>query len=179
MSDTIVYPLKKLLTQLQQLLANLDDSAYSMPVAVLSDASLGKHTRHVVECLMALDRGYETGRVNYDLRKRDKQMEDNRAHGLMALGSITGGLERPDKPLWLVTDFNPHAGSSHLIATNYARELVHNLEHIVHHMALIRIGVHAITDLQLPEDFGVALSTLRHKKLSNMVSHTGTGARTL
>jgi len=168
MTLELIHPLKKLLQQLQHLLACLDDQAYSHPIEVLSHASIGQHTRHVIEFFTALEQGYETGHVNYDLRKRDKQIEIDRSHAATILSGIIKDLDKEDKPLSLVIDFNPSAEASYPIATNYARELVYNLEHIVHHMAIMRIGVQAISTLKLPEDFGIALSTLRHKKLTTL-----------
>jgi len=166
MSVSLVSPIRRLLGQLQQLLAALDDDAYTRPVTVLSQASIGQHMRHVIEFFTALEHGYENGHVNYDLRKRDIRLESDRTFAFVSLQHIADGLDKTDKPLWLVTDFNPGAGASHRVASNYARELVHNLEHVVHHMAILRIGVQAVTDVDLPEDFGVALSTLRHRQLT-------------
>jgi hypothetical protein len=165
MSDEIVYPLKQLLGQLQQLLSDLDDGSYQSSIGVLSDASIGQHTRHVIESFIELDHGYDTGYVNYDLRKRNKQIEDDRDFALATLKWIIDGIGKEDKPLWLVTDLNPEANTSYRVATNYARELVYNLEHVVHHMALMRIGVQAVCHLKLPDTFGVACSTVRHRRL--------------
>lgn len=180
MSEEIASPLKQLLEQLRQLLSDLDDRSYRSSLAVLSDASIGQHSRHVIESFMALDNGYETGYVNYDLRKRDQQLEDDRDFALVMLKRIIDGIDKEDKPLWLMTDLNPGANASYRVSTNYARELVHNVDHIVHHMALMRIGVRTISDLQLPENFGVALSTMRHRRLSSVFNGThGSEARTL
>ena len=172
MTTAIIHPLKNLLEQLQELLLELDDLTYARPVAVLSDASIGQHTRHMIEFFIALEQGYGTGIVNYDLRKRDQRMEADRVYALSILEGMAAGLVKADKPLWLVTDLHPGADASHRVATSYARELVHNLEHVVHHMAIIRIGVRAVSGPELPEDFGVALSTLRHRKLTRLLAQS-------
>jgi hypothetical protein len=167
MKNPLLYPLRNLLGQLRDLISALDETAYQTSIGILSHASVGQHIRHIIEFFLALEHGYETGHVNYDLRKRDKRLEADRILALATLQAIAGNLDKADKPLWLVTDFDPGAEASYPVATNYTRELVHNLEHVVHHMALLRIGVAAVSDVRLPEDFGVALSTLRHKKLSS------------
>jgi hypothetical protein len=50
------------------------------------------------------------------------------------------------------------------ISTNYYREIAYNLEHTIHHMALIRVGLNEVSGIQLPDDFGVASSTVKHRK---------------
>ena len=56
-------------------------------------------------------------------------------------------------------------------ASNLDRELVYNIEHAIHHMALIKIGIKEVApQLQLPEGFGVANSTIRHKKQQKKIS---------
>jgi hypothetical protein len=43
------------------------------------------------------------------------------------------------------------------------RELVYNIEHAIHHMALIKIGLRAeFSSVIIPDSFGVASSTLRY-----------------
>lgn len=175
MTDHIVGPLKSLLEQLRQLLCALDDTAYTTPVAVLSHATIGHHMRHIIEFFLALERGYDSGVVNYDLRQRDPRLEADRTFALASLQDLAGRLDRADKALSLMTDFNAAAPGSYPVQTNYARELVYNLEHVVHHMALLRIGVQAETEVTLPEDFGVALSTMRHRKLAGLVNNDQAG----
>jgi hypothetical protein len=58
------------------------------------------------------------------------------------------------------------------IDTNATRELVYNIEHAVHHMAIIKIGVREIaTYIDLPTDFGIAASTIRYKEHASADKH--------
>jgi hypothetical protein len=51
--------------------------------------------------------------------------------------------------------------------TNYFRELTYNIEHAVHHMAIIKIGIREVANyVTLPADFGIAASTIRYKEAS-------------
>ena len=51
------------------------------------------------------------------------------------------------------------------IETNFLRELVYNIEHVVHHMAIIKIGIReAAPKVKLPHDFGIAASTIRYQE---------------
>jgi hypothetical protein len=51
-----------------------------------------------------------------------------------------------------------------IISTNYFREVAYNIEHTIHHMALIRVGINETTNILLPENFGVASSTIKYRK---------------
>lgn len=164
MKSEIIDPLKNRLQELRDALETLDNNQYTVPIPVLSNTSVGQHTRHTIEFLSELMKGYHSGYVNYDQRKRDRLIEENKVFALETLSSIMGQLEKEDRPLWLTILYGSNAALSHNLATNYARELVHNLEHVVHHMAIIRIGIMAISDNHLPDSFGTAVSTIRHKR---------------
>jgi len=49
--------------------------------------------------------------------------------------------------------------------SSYFRELQYNIEHAIHHMAIIKIAIGAcFTEVELPANFGVAYSTVRYQK---------------
>lgn len=159
MSQQIGQPATALIYQLIALLENLSDEQYVRKISLLSKASLGQHTRHIIEFFLELDKGYMAGLVNYDARNRDYDIETQRFVAIENLLNIASRVERPDKAMKLVTEYDP-AGS---LPTSYQRELLYAMEHTIHHMALLRIGVSIITNLSLPEDFGVAASTIKYR----------------
>ena len=78
-----------------------------------------------------------------------------------------------DKKLQLQVSYNPASEEYVAIETTILRELVYNIEHAVHHMAMIKIGVReAAPYLVLPSNFGVAVSTIRHKQQTAAYSIT-------
>jgi hypothetical protein len=83
---------------------------------------------------------------------------------LQLLQTIYLNLGRPDKQLVLNASYDDHSTEPVSITTNYFREIAYNLEHTIHHMALIRVGINEVSTIELPENFGVASSTVKHRK---------------
>ena len=50
------------------------------------------------------------------------------------------------------------------IDSNYYRELLYNLEHCIHHQALIKVAVLKNENLKVDANFGVARSTIEYRK---------------
>ena len=63
----------------------------------------------------------------------------------------------------LEATYDEHSDKFINIATNYHREIAYNLEHTIHHMALIRVGLTEVAKIELPENFGVASSTVKFR----------------
>jgi len=147
--------------QLEILVEQLSDEEYSMPIQSLSGATIGQHFRHVIECFEELDKGYFGGNINYDQRKRDHRLETNKRLALDKLALLGNALGRPDKPLMLHATLETEAKVS--LSSTYNRELMHNLDHTVHHMALIKVGVAAFRNVLLPDSFGIAWATMKFR----------------
>jgi hypothetical protein len=74
-------------------------------------------------------------------------------------------------PLVLEVGYDIDADDTQSMETSVFRELTYNIEHAVHHMAMIKIGLRDVAPyVVLPPDFGIAMSTLRHKA-SLMAEH--------
>ena len=65
------------------------------------NATIGQHVRHIVELFQCLENGYEKGIVNYELRKRDKNIETDKQLAIQLLHEISNRLIREDKPIEL------------------------------------------------------------------------------
>jgi len=150
--------------QLSESIRELTSEEYTYPINTLFNATIGQHVRHIIELFLELEKGYETGRVNYDKRKRDYAIETNKDAAIELLHGIFLGLKKFDKHLLLEAGCDEHSTDTVLISTNYFRELMYNLEHTVHHMALIRVGINEVSSVIVPEYFGVASSTVKYKK---------------
>ena len=150
--------------QLTASVGQLTDEQYVHQCQTLTGATIGKHVRHVIELFQSLQNGYEHGIVNYDSRKRDIRIENEKQLALSLLNEIRADLNKKDKDLSLETSYDEDSGEVVFIKTNYNREIVYNLEHAIHHMALIRIGINEVSSVKLPENFGVAPSTIRYRQ---------------
>lgn len=150
--------------QLAETLKQLSQQQYAQPCKNLSNNTIGQHVRHIIELFQCLENGYEAGIVNYEKRKRDKAIENDMAFAVSLLKTTHEGLNREDKDLILEATYDDHSGEPIRIPTNFNREVAYNLEHTIHHMALIRVGINEISGINLPKDFGVASSTVKHRE---------------
>jgi hypothetical protein len=151
-------------TQLSGSLEQLTPEQYTQPCDHLGHSTIGQHVRHIIEMFQCLEKGYASGTVNYEKRKRDSKIETDKSFAMNLLRDIHGGLVKANKDLVLEGVYNEDASDAMYFPTNYYREIVYNLEHTIHHMALIRVGLKELTSIELPENYGVASATVKHKK---------------
>lgn len=149
--------------ELKNALIELPEGLYNKPCPSLSNATIGQHTRHIIELFQCLENGYETGLVNYEKRKRNQQIELDTTLAITLLNTIFDSLDKENVNLILQASFGDSSAEIN-INSNYYREVTYNLEHTIHHMALIRVGIKAFTNIALPDSFGVAPSTIQYRK---------------
>lgn len=159
-------PLQQSIASTLQMLASslkqLTNSAYGQPLHCFNNSSIGNHTRHVIELFIELNKGYNEGIVNYEKRKRDYKIETDINVAIDTIETLLNNINKPNKTLVLQTCFLDETLLN--TQTNYFRELVYNLEHTVHHMALIRIGFAELFITNLPNEYGVAAATIKHQQ---------------
>lgn len=154
------------LKQLKQLAQSLGVEQYSQPLPLLSGNTIGKHYRHIIEFYQCLLTGNEY--VNYDKRERNAELEINNQLAAQTLQNIMDALQKItviDAELTYEADFDSGGGQNIKVKSSMGRELAYNIEHAVHHMAIIKIVVgQYFSNLMLEENFGVAASTLRYQQ---------------
>lgn len=156
-----------ILDQLQDFLDQITPQDYCKPLPILNQASLGQHLRHTLEFFLCLRIGYESGVISYDKRKHDKAIETDKHAAQNAFTQIREFANKnlPDKSLKLEVCYSETEGTCLKLNTTYLRELAYNIEHAVHHMAIIKIGVlDAMPYITLPHHFGIAASTVRYQQ---------------
>lgn len=144
-------------------LEQLSDSQYNTPCKNLSKATIGQHVRHIIDLFQCLQSGYEASLVNYEKRKRDVCIETDKSLATLRLQEILINLKSVNKELNIEAALGSETDFI-VVSSNYFRELLYNIEHTIHHMALIRVGIYEATDLTLPESYGVAPSTLQYRE---------------
>lgn len=150
--------MNSLVNVLQQL---PDRDCYSSPCSSLSDATIGQHTRHIIELYQCLTAGYQSGEINYDNRKRNPLYENDIDAAVSVIKDILLQLEQADKPVKIYCNSDE---DTLCILSNYNREVLYNLEHCIHHQALIKVALLQIKDLAIAAGFGVAPSTLQYRE---------------
>lgn len=154
------------ITQLMELIQKMEDAQFSEPLPILSGNTIGKHIRHIIELYDQLLKGHSAGIINYDERERNLQLETSVTYATEALMRIRLASEKTtEKPLLVCFDYSIENSSRELISSSYKRELAYNIEHAIHHMAIIKIAVdHYYKEIVLDNHFGVAPSTIKYQK---------------
>lgn len=147
---------------LKMVIERMTDEMYTFKCPELENVSIGEHFRHIYDMYECLIIQYRDNFVDYNERKRDKRIELDRTYALTQLENIINGIDLPDKTLQFHHQFNEN--DKMIIQTNYMRELLYNLEHGIHHEALIRVALRHFKTVDVPTDFGVAPSTINYRK---------------
>ena len=156
-------PIQQVFAQLSETLNQLSNEEYIRSSRILLNATIGQHVRHIIELFQCLEKGYDEGIVNYEKRKRDYQIETNKELAAASLKTVYQNIERPNKEIILEAEDYYDTMEIVSIPSNYYRELAYNLEHTIHHMALIRVGVNEVSSVKLPGEFGIAYSTVKYR----------------
>lgn len=164
----------QILDQLAHLVHHMDEGDYAKPSEALSKSTIGQHLRHTLEFFICFQNGYNVGVVNYDKRAHDKLIETDKFIALGAIQKISDFVSslNENKALKLEVGYDLSKEEFVTVETNSMRELVYNIEHAVHHMAIMKIGIREVASyINLPPDFGIAASTIRHKEVTVKSNH--------
>ena len=162
------------LNEVRSLVESLSDEQYKMPLDILTGSSIGQHVRHILEFYVCLIRARAIGVVCYDERERNPKIETDRAFALVVVDNVVLALAeiKSDFTLKLKADFSPEGGNQTILETSLFRELAYDLEHSIHHQAIIKIAIKNLNSgYALNENFGVARSTIRFRDLNETKNH--------
>ncbi len=155
---------KQLFVQIESALQIISAAQYQFKNSLMGNASVGQHVRHIVELYQEMITGYKTGEINYENRQRNFLIETDKDFAIQQMQLLFAEMNKPDKKVLLTTGYDLENNDCITAETNFAREMIYNIEHTVHHQALIKIAFKSAFNIDLPNEFGVAASTLKYRK---------------
>lgn len=157
----------EILDQLSLMIQQLSTKEYQLPIEILSDNSIGKHVRHILEFYEILLTGVSSKNLNYDLRKRNPILEVDKHATLEKIQELSSIIEKisKDEKLMLSGNYALDSENEHFsVNSSLSRELMYNIEHAIHHMAIIKIAIkNSFKHIKLNQSFGIANSTVRYQ----------------
>lgn len=154
-----------ILLQLKAVVTDLGEEGYCKPLPVLSGNTIGKHVRHILEFFDCMLQGMDTGLVDYDNRQRNVLLETDTEFTLRYLDNLTIAIDVINENQALSMAFSYADQETTVINTLLYREMAYNIEHAIHHMAIIKIAIkQEFPHVILPVNFGVAYSTIHHQQ---------------
>ena len=132
---------------------------------LLKGASIGKHVRHIAEFYECMLFNVENNTINYDNRKRNNLLEENLKYTIDYITEIIDTLKKieTNKRVVLISNFEKKTIS---MESSLYREITYNIEHTVHHLAIISIAIPIhFSYINVDETFGYADSTIQYLKM--------------
>lgn len=159
------------LQQVLEIVRLLPDGLYSQP-SPLTAFGTGRHIRHIVDHYRALQRGVESGCVDYNWRQRDSRMETDRNAAAQAVAEIIAWLQRPeltDRLLEIRMEASFYEQQDILLDSSLRRELGYLVNHTTHHIAYAGLIARSL-GVAVPEHVGVAPSTASYLRSREAVA---------
>jgi hypothetical protein len=153
----------KQLKSVQLILNQIQDEDYILPLPTLKNATIGKHVRHIVEFYKAVLFSSINETVNYDERERNTLLEENVKYTndfIAELIDVLGHIEL-NRRILLISEYQNEQVE---MESSLFREITYNIEHTVHHLAIIGIAIPIhLNYINLSENFGYAESTVKYQ----------------
>ena len=165
---SIITTAQYILEDLQTAIEQLSDEQFASPNSLIN-ASVGQHSRHIIEFFQCLEEQTPEGSICYDLRQRKTEIETSTQTASLAIDGILAWLqtEPQEQSLQLLVDHSlaKEEQEKSPIKSSLHREIAFNVEHAIHHMAIFKISLkYAYPNIELAETFGLAPSTYRHQQ---------------
>ena len=157
----------EILRQGEALLQSLDDELYTRRLPAVFSSAMGGHYRHCLDHFECLLDGVANAEVNYDHRRRDARIENDRHLALAETRRLREACEMIpngalDLPLHVVSKVNYEGEAPSISASSFGREMMYAVAHAIHHYALLAVMC-GLLGVRVPFGFGIAPSTLQHQ----------------
>lgn len=152
--------------QMIDLLKQLDNEVYAKPLAIFNQSSIGQHFRHIIDFYNCLLNGCGCHVVDYCDRERNPLIEKDSLTAISVIKDINLRVQNIDEERRIVvkSDFSTNKDEERTsIESSLGRELMYAFDHALHHLALIKIGLHVhFPEIKVDENLGVAPSTIKY-----------------
>lgn len=149
------------LLSIQSILSQINEEDYKTSLKTLKGATIGKHIRHIAEFYQCLLFNSDN-LINYDARKRNILLEENVKYAEDIITEIMDKIQKIETNSRIILVSNYHHQTIN-IETSLYRELIYNIEHTVHHLAIISIAIPIHFDyINFSQSFGYADSTIQY-----------------
>ncbi len=131
-------------------------------------SSMGAHIRHILDRFHCFFAGLGDASIDYDARKRDREIEQNLEAATFALASVARKIEQmrtsvTSIELISVRESVLPSSPAVEIPSTVERELMGLITHSIHHLAIIALQAKSF-GYQIDSDFGKAPSTIVYER---------------
>ena len=156
----------EIIDQLIDLLNDIELAVYKDALQPLHYSTIGQHVRHITEFYLCALSGYKNGVVDYDARERNILIEIDKDFTIRTLENVKYQLQELNLDRNLILKNKFIGNESMDVSSSFFRELTYLIEHTIHHLAIIKIGLNEVYPaIEIPKNFGVAHSTIRYQAL--------------
>jgi hypothetical protein len=164
-TNHLLAAMDEVLEQGEYFLTGLSDAQYAGDGP---GASIGAHYRHSLEHFQILFETVNETEIDYDRRERDARLEHERLFALQITREFRQAarflaalpLARAIEARYKISYAGPGSCSA---ASTIGREIMYTVSHAIHHYALIGL-ICGTRKIPVPEDFGVAPSTIEYQR---------------
>lgn len=153
--------LTQALAQCSAILETLATLPAPLANSVYVDASIGRHLRHVLDHTLALKEGLTSELVDYDLRHRGSEIENDRLVATAQFSVINLWVQTEDfanRPVSVASEIDCNVSHRMQFESNLHREILYVINHTIHHAAHIKLALSHF-GVSLPENIGIAPGT--------------------
>jgi hypothetical protein len=155
---------EQLLAQAVELIESNSGEDYTRPCLAVFSSSIGQHIRHCVEHYEEFFQAIaEERKLDYEKRPRDLSVEIDPVEAVRRIEKIRDSLRTQVVECREILMFDN--GSLAPAQSSITREIQYLLSHTVHHFALIAV-ISSMGGMQVPRNFGVALTTLKYREFA-------------
>lgn len=154
-------PMINALSQVESIL----DVTISLPLplqrAFYVEEGAGRHIRHILDHLLALREGMESGILDYNRRNRESIIERDPQAATQQLQELRAWLEQQGKfegSIEIISEADVGSTVNIEMPSTVQREVLYIINHTIHHAAHIKLmGKHM--GIEFPEHIGLAPAT--------------------